>query len=406
MFLPIGDENNPKTTPWVTYGLIATNLYLWLAICWPAQSMAVDPLSPDTLAYLAAMRQATGVPTQQLLHHLSAYDLILFNYGFRPGSPSVVALVTSLFLHGGWAHVSMNMLYLWVFGDNIEARLGGKAYLLLYAAAGVAATLFYAAFAYGSPMPLIGASGAISGILGAYCIWYGHHRVRVLMVLIIFIQVVRLPARFVLGFFFVVQNLLPFVLPASASNTTAYGAHIGGFVTGALFALAYAHKEATGVWGAWPQWLAGLKQALRSRAPAAAGPSVGEDAAADALPKTARGVREALHLGEVERACLGYCALEADERRSLGTAATFTLADSLTQARDYDRAAQVLKRFLGDAAQHTREDVARGHLRLGLLQAQGLRLPTAAREHLFAVLDLLPHSPEAQAAADALGQID
>lgn len=404
VFLPIGDEPNPKTTPWVTYGILTANLYIWFAVCSPALSTPVDPLNPATLSYLATMRQATGIPTQKLLLNTSAYDIMTYVYGFRPSSPSFVALFTSLFLHGSLMHVLGNMLFLWIFGDNIEARLGGKKYFGLYVASGVLATVFYAAFTPGSPLPLIGASGAISGILGAYFIWYGHHRVRVLMVLIIFIQIIYVPARWVLGFYLLVENLLPFVLQTSPTSTTAYGAHIGGFLSGGLFALSYGHKEATGSWGSWSQWLEGLREALRSEPPAATA-----DAAAHSsrpVPQTAQEVHNAILEGASAVAFSGYSALGPEGRQALGTAATFTLADSLTKDGTYGLAAQVLKRYLGDAESHSKADVGRGHLRLGLLQAKGLGQQAAAREHLFAVLDLLPGSDEARTAREALAGMD
>jgi len=254
MFIPIGDEPNSKTTPYVTYGLIALNLYVWVAICRPAAMMGVEPFDPQVLEYLGTMRRATGIPTSVLLQDTSAYDVLTFTYGFRPAAPSLIALFTSLFLHGGWMHVLGNMLFLWIFGDNIEARLGGKRYLALYLGSGVLATLFYAMVRFGSPLPLIGASGAISGILGAYFIWYGHHRVRVLMVLLIFIQIIHVPARLVLGFYLIVENLLPFLLQTEPTSTTAYGAHIGGFFAGSAFALAWSHREATGHFGTPQDW--------------------------------------------------------------------------------------------------------------------------------------------------------
>lgn len=394
MFIPIGDEPNPKTTPYVTYALIALNVYVWLIICRPAFDIGVQPFDPEVLRYLATMRRATGLPTRVLLQDTSAYDILTFTYGFRPSSPSLVALFTSLFLHGSWSHLIGNMLFLWIFGDNIEARVGGKTYVILYLAGGVIATLFYALFKWDSALPLIGASGAISAILGAYFIWFGHHRVRILMVLLIFIQIIYVPARWVLGFYLLIENLLPFMLQSAPTSTTAYGAHIGGFFAGSAFALAWNNHAATGKYGTPKEWLHAVR-----RAPWAGSASAGADAAQDV---TADVVAAAIAQGRFDEAWAGYTALDDQERQKLAAPACFTLADVTTQRGNLAMAAALLQRYLADHPHANNLDLARGHLRLGLLQLRGMNKPIPAREHLLTVMDLEPKSPEAQAAADAL----
>jgi membrane associated rhomboid family serine protease len=128
------------------------------------------------------------------------------------------------------------MLYLWIYGNNVEHRLGALAYLFWYLATGVAAIVFHALFNLGSPVPLVGASGAISGVLGFYLIWFPRHVVKVFVFLFPFyVGIVHVGATVVLVLFLVVDNLLPFVLAPHGSGV-AHGAHIGGFLAGMLVA--------------------------------------------------------------------------------------------------------------------------------------------------------------------------
>jgi membrane associated rhomboid family serine protease len=182
---------------------------------------------------------------EQVTPQLTAYDLLVFEYGYRPSDPSIVTLFTSMFMHGGFMHLFGNMLFLWIYGDNVEHRLGATGYVVWYLGSGAAATLFHGAFASGSPIPLVGASGAISGILGFYFIWFPHNKVRVLIFLFYFIRVVMLPARWVLGFYIVVSNILPFLVTVGEGSGVAHGAHIGGFLMGVVVALVLNRREMT-----------------------------------------------------------------------------------------------------------------------------------------------------------------
>jgi membrane associated rhomboid family serine protease len=163
---------------------------------------------------------------------MSAYDLVVFRWGFRAGDPSLVTLFTSMFLHAGFMHLAGNMLYLWVYGNNVEHRLGALSYVLWYLATGVAATLFQTLFNPGSPIPLVGASGAISGVLGFYLVWFPHHTVRLFLFLFPFyVGTVRLSATLVLVLYLILDNLLPFLIAPQGAGV-AHGAHIGGFLAG------------------------------------------------------------------------------------------------------------------------------------------------------------------------------
>jgi membrane associated rhomboid family serine protease len=150
----------------------------------------------------------------------------------------VVTIFTSMFLHGGLLHIAGNMLYLWIFGDNVEDSLGHGRFLLFYALCGVAAAASQTVAAPTSPVPMIGASGAVSGVLGAYLLLFPYARIRTLIVFGFFIRVVRVPAMIVLGFWIVMQvgnAFLSATLGAPEGGGIAWFAHIGGFAAGVAF---------------------------------------------------------------------------------------------------------------------------------------------------------------------------
>ena len=175
MFLPLGDEPNPRGIPWVTYSLIAVNTAVYLFISLPlsfGRPDASDPLLVEYVQVLLETLPQDRFVASEVVQQLSAYDLFVFDHGFRPAAPAPIALLTSMFLHAGFAHLAGNMLFLWIYGDNVEHRLGPVLYLTAYLATGVAATLFHTVFDLGSALPLVGASGAISGVLGFYFVWF------------------------------------------------------------------------------------------------------------------------------------------------------------------------------------------------------------------------------------------
>ena len=152
----------------------------------------------------------------------------------NPGA-DFITVFTSMFMHGGWLHLGGNMLYLWIFGDNIEDRLGHLKYVLFYLASGVIATLAHAVFNPGSRIPSVGASGAIAGVLGAYILLFPRARVTTLIPIFMFITVREIPAVFLLGVWFVLQLFTgAATMGGDVADTggVAYFAHIGGFVAG------------------------------------------------------------------------------------------------------------------------------------------------------------------------------
>ena len=148
--------------------------------------------------------------------------------------PAPLSLISSMFLHGGWMHLIGNMLYLWIFGNNIEDAMGHRRFIGFYLTCGVIAALSHAIASPGSSIPMVGASGAISGVLGAYLLLYPRASVLVLLPIFVFIKVVRVPAAAVLGFWFLIQLVSGSASLSSDGGGVAWFAHIGGFVAGML----------------------------------------------------------------------------------------------------------------------------------------------------------------------------
>jgi membrane associated rhomboid family serine protease len=181
-------------------------------------------------------------------------DAFINTYGLVPvriqmavaGDPRVtmgdalMPLFTCMFLHGGWLHILGNMWFLWIFGGNVEDRLGPLTYLLFYLLCGIASGVAQTLFSWGSPIPSVGASGAISGILGAYIVFFPYARILTLVPLFVFFFTARIPAVIFIGLWFVVQFLSGVgslgAAGAGASGGVAWWAHIGGFAVGAILA--------------------------------------------------------------------------------------------------------------------------------------------------------------------------
>ena len=216
--IPLRDANPTRRAPLVTLLLIAA---CCIAFAWE-------------LGVLASGGES-GLDRFFRDHGLVPADLLR-----EPTGPPAAGIVTSLFLHAGWLHLVGNMLYLWIFGNNVEDRLGRPAFLGFYLLGGIVATLAHVAIAPSSTVPLIGASGAIAAALGAYVVLYPRARILSLVFLGFFYQLIEVPALLVLGFWFVLQLIAGF---ASLGETgigggVAFFAHIGGFAAGLLVALA------------------------------------------------------------------------------------------------------------------------------------------------------------------------
>jgi membrane associated rhomboid family serine protease len=216
--IPIGDENaGTIIKPYVNWALIGSCIVVFL--------------------------YELILPTAQL-------EALFFQYGAVPATitqfQDVYTLLTSMFLHGGWAHLIGNMLFLFVFGDNIEDAMGHLSYLLFYLLCGIAAALAQVLLDSTSTIPMIGASGAISGVMGAYIVLFPQGRVRALVFFGYFGQVILVPAWIMIGIWFALQLFSGFVSLGGPSDIggVAFWAHVGGFVAGAILVWIFRDKDA------------------------------------------------------------------------------------------------------------------------------------------------------------------
>ena len=208
--IPLRDDNPAQSPPLVTRALIIANVLAWMF-----------ELSQGE-AFTEFLRE-WGVVPGRLFASLSDLTSIPME---------LLTVFTSLFLHGGWFHLIGNMWYLWIFGDNVEDRLGHGRFLVFYLASGFVAALVHSALMPGSAIPTIGASGAIAGVLGAYALAYPRARVMTLIPLIIYFKVIPVPALLLLGIWFLMQFVSGTLFSGGASGGVAWWAHIAGFVFG------------------------------------------------------------------------------------------------------------------------------------------------------------------------------
>jgi len=345
MFLPIGDLPNPRGTPYVNYALIGINVAVFLLVSLPLMAAKPDLNDPLLLEYLKALGARGSVTASDVYRYVTAYDLFVFRWGYRPAEPSVVTLISAMFLHGGWMHLIGNMLFLWIYGDNVEHRLGRVGYLAAYLGTGVAATLFFALFVPQSRVPLLGASGAISGVLGCYFLWFPRNQVKVFIFLFPFIMnTFLIPARFVLGFYLLVDNLVPFLVTRGGGSGVAHGAHIGGFIAGLALA-----------------WLIDRKPIMKRRARVRREERAEEEfvfkrpAPGDEAGQIAGFLRE----GNLPQAAAHYFRLEGRHQRlRLDAADVLAIGDFMLERQDYEGALAVFRRFIAERPADPRIDQA------------------------------------------------
>jgi membrane associated rhomboid family serine protease len=244
--IPVHDVNPVRRTPWVTYALIVVNVVVFLSTPGVAGSVAGES-SLSQLCHLQAFLERYAAVPQELIHHRMPGLVPTGDIGVGArGAGCVVAppgygkspelsVLTAMFLHGSWLHLLGNMLFLLIFGNNVEDRMGHLRFTLFYLVCGYAAAYGFALLNDGSGDPLIGASGAIAGVLGAYLVLYPRARVWVLVPFLIFLPL-RLPAWLVLGFWFALQAVYSSGGGVSDAGTVAYAAHVVGFLAGMLLA--------------------------------------------------------------------------------------------------------------------------------------------------------------------------
>ncbi len=211
--IPLRDSTRSETFPYVTVALIVINSMVWL------------------------YEVSLGPYAEQFVNEYGLIPLRFVTYSQHPGgfvANALVPLFSSIFMHAGWMHIIGNMWFLWIFGDNIEDRLGHLGYVIFYLVCGMSASLIHVLFHPTSTLPMIGASGAISAVLGAYLISFPHARVFTLLIIFVLIRFVEIPA-FV---FLIIWFLFQFVAGTAGAGAqqeiggVAYWAHMGGFVVG------------------------------------------------------------------------------------------------------------------------------------------------------------------------------
>lgn len=215
--IPLRDENPSRRFPLVTVSIIAANL--------------------------AVFFYQLSLPSTQLPAFFNTWSFVPARFFADPWSLEQIATVfTAMFMHSGWVHIGGNMLYLWIFGNNVEDRLGRGPFLMFYLTCGIAAAALQASIVPASTVPILGASGAIAGILGAYLLLYPGAAILTLIPIVFIFEVARVPAFLVIGFWFVLQlaNGLASLSPAVAqAGGVAWFAHVGGFLAGFALALPY-----------------------------------------------------------------------------------------------------------------------------------------------------------------------
>ena len=205
MFFPYKDDNPRVLIPFVTYFIIGLNVLVFIYQYFIIQGAQLS-------------------------------ENFIYTYALIPANPTILTIFSSMFMHGGFTHIIFNMWFLWIFGDNIESVLGHKKYLLFYFLCGIGAGLSQIQIDPESTIPMVGASGAIAGVLGAYLFRFPRATVHVLVILLVFITFIRVPAMIVIGFWFL-SNLTAGIgtLGIEQTGGTAWFAHIGGFISGVLF---------------------------------------------------------------------------------------------------------------------------------------------------------------------------
>jgi membrane associated rhomboid family serine protease len=231
---PYRDENETIRTPLITFAIIATNAVAWLLL----QGAGAEPSVAASVCNL-------GLVPGELTLMARVGDALPLGSGMAcvvdPGR-QVEHVFTSMFLHGSWMHILGNMWFLWIFGNNIEDSMGHVRYLALYLICGVAAALAQVATQPASIVPMVGASGAIGGVMGAYLVLYPRVKVYSLLLLGFYATTVALPAWVMLGYWMLLQ-VLGGALSPTAGGGVAYAAHVGGFAAGALLVKGFARRE-------------------------------------------------------------------------------------------------------------------------------------------------------------------
>lgn len=230
---PIRDDNPTFLTPYTTYGLIAANVAVWVLV----QGLGSDPTLARSLCELALipgeLLQTVAAGTEIAVGPRTVCVLSSESNWLTP--------VTSMFMHGGWMHIIGNMWFLWIFGNNVEDAMGSVRFAVFYVLCGLVAAAAQIFSNPASAVPMVGASGAIGGVMGAYILLFPRVRVHMLVFLGFIITTIAVPAVLMLGYWFLVQLLSGFASAGATGGGVAFWAHIGGFVAGS--ALIYVFRD-------------------------------------------------------------------------------------------------------------------------------------------------------------------
>ena len=226
---PLRDDNPTEIFPLFTIALIVANIAAWLLV-----QGGGDPamLEASVCTYGVIPAELTNATAREAGQALACPQ----------GGLTYQAAFSSMFMHGGWLHLASNMWFLWLFGNNIEDSMGRLRFLAFYLICGLAAVALQVASSPGSTLPMVGASGAISGVMGAYLMLYPRVRIQTLFIIIIFIKIFPIPAWVVLAQWFALQLFSGLAAPETASGGVAIWAHVGGFVAGAVLAKVFANR--------------------------------------------------------------------------------------------------------------------------------------------------------------------
>jgi membrane associated rhomboid family serine protease len=232
---PIRDDNPHFSVPYLTYTIVALNVLAWIFV----QGLGTEPQLSASVCNL-------GLIPGELLQTISEQQRVQLApqlYCTLDESASGFTLISSMFTHGSWIHIIGNMWFLWIFGNNVEDAMGHLRFAIFYLLSGLAAAGLQIVANPDSAIPMVGASGAIGGVMGAYILFYPRVHVHLLVILGFFVTTVAVPAVLMLGYWFALQLVSGFASIGAEGGGVAFWAHVGGFAAGALLALLFRNRE-------------------------------------------------------------------------------------------------------------------------------------------------------------------
>lgn len=232
---PIRDDNPQILVPYATLGIIVVNVLVWIFV----QGLGSDPALAGSICRL-------GLIPAELLQSVPAGTRIQLGPGQvceLSSASSWHTLISSMFMHGGWLHIIGNLWFLWVFGNNVEDSMGHGRFVIFYLLCGIAAAALQVATNVESAVPMVGASGAIGGVMGAYVLLYPRVHVHLLLIFGFYITTIAVPAAFMLGYWLLLQLISGFASLGSSGGGVAFWAHVGGFLAGAVLILLFRDRD-------------------------------------------------------------------------------------------------------------------------------------------------------------------